>query len=893
MYSMKKFALRLTVPLALVLVVVSSLLIVLRVEQVLLDFAQARNLRAAHQLTALIESGIELGITLPDQASIANWLKRQIGQSDGMVAGRVQNELGAVAARVGNDGAFDGLNPVWTQQLLGQGPYAAAPSSSMARSAASLSYVGAPVSDTSGRRVGVVWLAYDRTGVRLAAWSALQALWPVALLVGLALVLMLGGIATAWMRIEHRRLVAADRALAADSDDARSRDPIEIVRRVDGAPGAGRRRVWNEALLVIALFALTFSALSVLAWRARDVARPLMVAQIDANARMVLQQVEDHIERALSLGIPIDSLVGVGDMFQSELESATEMAFLSLQTEGGQLVAFTAREADKSRLVPAAQSALEQGAQAAGFRIAFQPLELRGERVGQVVTGTPIAYVDQRLRSILLDLLFAAIVSLVLVRELLGTLWERSQLKPYLQFEAAWQGWRARALSRRAPMEPAQRLDWWMQVQNGVRRLLDEVTQNAQRSPLAGTGRELVRIRLIVFLTALSDELLRPFFTVFTSEAQPLSIPLSPTMMAGLPVAAFMFTLAIAQPLGPWITKRFEMRRALFTVALAGAMLILATAQSNDAAALILLRAGSGACYGLMLILSQTTIVRITDYGQRARGLTQVAAAIVAAGVCGPPLGGLLVERLGTGPAFAACAACLASSLAIILSLAPLPKDARANLAGLGGWRGMAAVLRQPRVMAVTLFAAVPARLVAAAVLVVVTPLYMLELGETSAASGRIQLLYFLAFMITAPWVARWSDLSRRRGRWIVLGCALSALSCASLPLLGGTTGLAVCCALLGIGQALLSSPQLALVTETFDTDPQATQVVGATPEQALAAFRFIERFGSIAAPFAVAMAVAQFGLTGAVAAIGVLLTAGTAGVGMVLFKSRGRSQAK
>jgi putative ABC transport system substrate-binding protein len=50
-----------------------------------------------------------------------------------------------------------------------------------------------------------------------------------------------------------------------------------------------------------------------------------------------------------------------------------------------------------------------------------------------------------------------------------------------------------------------------------------------------------------------------------------------------------------------------------------------------------------------------------------------------------------------------------------------------------------------------------------------------------------------------------------------------------------------------------------------------------------LAGFRLIERFGSIAAPFVVVLAVTQLGLTGAVGAIGLLLAAGTVGVWMGL----------
>lgn len=876
MYPTPKLPLRLTTPLVLVLVALSAFLIAFRIEQVLLDFAQARSLRAANQVREQIEAGFRFGLGLTDQAALPGRLQRQAAMDGTLAAVRVQSEQGEVVAQAGNAAAFTALNPVWSQQLLAQGAYAGAAVQSVARHAGATSYVGVPAVDASGRPVAVVWLVHDRRELRQAAWSVLSGLAPWAVVAGAVLVFALGALAAQWMRSAHARLAAAQRALDPAGPDAPERRPADVVALVDGAGGAGR-----DLLLLLVAFALTFGVLAGLAWKARELARPMLLAQVDESARTVLQQAHGHIARALALGIPAGELVGVEAMFASELQPAREIAFLALQREAGQRTAFTPGTATDDPLARAAQAWLAGQAPGAQFRIAIQPLEAGGQAIGRLVTGTPLSYVDERLRSILMDLLFAVVVSLVLVREVLGGLWQRSALRPYVVFSAAWRHWRAQAARLGAGVATAQWLDWMTGARNAVARIADEAGRQVRRVALAGVGREFVRLRLIVFFTALSDELLRPFFAVFASEARPLGVDLSPTMLAALPVAAFMVTLTLAQPLGPWITRRVEVRRALLVVAALGAALVAATAFARDSATLVLLRAGSGAAYGLMLILAQTTVLRITDFSNRARGLVEVSAAIVAAGVCGPPLGGLLVERLGTGAAFAACAACLAAAAAVCMTLAPLPRDHRGNLAGSGGWRGIAAVLRHRRVMAVTWLAAVPARLAAAALLVVVTPLYVLEVGETSAVAGRIQLLYFLVFMTSAPWVARWSDMRRTRKPWILWGCGLSALACAAPPLVGGVAGMALCCGLLGFAQALLSAPQLALVTEAFDADPDATQVVGATPEQALAAFRFIERAGSILAPIAVALAVGRFGLAGAVGAIGALLAA--AGLALAL----------
>ncbi|MFC7206454.1 MFS transporter [Comamonas endophytica] len=347
----------------------------------------------------------------------------------------------------------------------------------------------------------------------------------------------------------------------------------------------------------------------------------------------------------------------------------------------------------------------------------------------------------------------------------------------------------------------------------------------------------------------------------------------SPTLVANLAVAAFMATLALAQPAGPALAQRIDLRRGLVLSALAGSLALAATGAAQSAQALVLLRAFAGMAYGLALILAQTAMLRTTPPAQRARGMTQIVGAIVAAGIVGPPFGGMVAAQAGAPAGCAACALCLLLAAFFSQRLAPVPHTAGADQAT-GGWRGYAAVLRNPRALAVILGAGLPARLVAVMLLAVVVPLQMNALEQPAAVTGRALLLYFLVFAISAPWIAQWSDASGRRTPFLIAGGLVGALACWALPGLGGVPGMAIGCALLGLGQALQSSPQLALVTELFEPQPGRPQ--HASPEQALAAFRLLERLGSIAAPFATAWAVAALGYAGALWAIGLLLALAT-----------------
>src|SRR5205085_11887807 len=128
------------------------------------------------------------------------------------------------------------------------------------------------------------------------------------------------------------------------------------------------------------------------------------------------------------------------------------------------------------------------------FRSAREPVQLRGRRVGELVSGTPTRYVDDRLRAMLYDLVFALVVSLVLAREALAAVWERSQLKAYLFFETGWRQLR-RAAARMS--EQGRWLDWLIAGRGGVKRWAAELAAKARGASTADVGRELLRIRMM------------------------------------------------------------------------------------------------------------------------------------------------------------------------------------------------------------------------------------------------------------------------------------------------------------------------------------------------------------------------------------------------------------
>ncbi|MES2611138.1 MAG: MFS transporter [Pseudomonadota bacterium] len=821
---------------ALVLFGLSLVLIAWRTEQLLTQLEQDRTVRLLRQVADEAESGLRFGVSVADQTVLPERVTR-LGAAGSPLRGVfIDTDRGEAVLRSGDAALHATIAPRWRQAVIDAGP-GHAPT---VRNTGRYAWIGAAIFDSTGAPAATLWGALDPAEVRAQARGvALDMVLRALPLMLLALVI------TWWLLLRwSTRVMTSMRGIGSAID-------------AQATPGSARQ-LWLAVVFSVVV------APAAMLWIAREAARPAVTAQIQENADAVGRALSGQVARALSLGVPWNAMNGVDELFRQQLVEAPELSYLALQPPGG-----PAQNSTWGSDVPS---------QARDSASDF-PRRTLTAGDGAVVVGYPSDFVDRQLAGMLIDLVLALVIAAVLVRELARGLWRRSLLFPLAAYVQArlWQGLQRRWQKNHAiDQESAQAHD--RDAAECRAQLIRTARSNGAAAEAPQVGAQLTLLRLTVFLVALSEELLRPFFTVFASEVRPIDAALSPTMVAGLPVAAFMATLALAQPAGPALARRFDLRWSLMLSALAGTLALTATAWATDAWTLIGLRALGGAAYGLALILVQTAIVRITPPQQRARGLAEVAAAIVAAGIVGPPFGGMIAARAGDGVGFLACALCMVGALLAALRLSlPVPEGSAAAQRGLatsGGWRGYMAVLREPRAIWVILGAALPGRLVAVTILSVVVPLYMNELQQPPAVAGRVLLLYFLCFALSASLVAHWSDLLGQRKPFIVAGGVFSVLACLSLPALGGVWGMAACCALLGLGQALQSSPQIALTTEAFEGVDASR--ASATPEQALAAFRLIERGGSIVAPFVTAVAVTAFGYAGAVVAVGLLLSVTT-----------------
>jgi MFS family permease len=662
---------------------------------------------------------------------------------------------------------------------------------------------------------------------------------------------------------------------------------------------------------LLAAAAVVIGAVLVLALGARDLGARRVADTLEGNTTALATALRIPFERAVNVGLPLEALIGVEPMLREHLERHPEVSFFGVVGPQGQPLYLSTSPllAEPDRAL--AQQLWRQGTPAlegTAFRVVRTPIQRGGVDAtappeGWLLSAYPADYIDRQVRAVVTDLFVAVLIALVLALEILRFGGRRAGWGALLQFRRFLQDVQHGRLATHSPLA----VDgvWGRlgeDITRRIARLREQVTARlggadpnaagpttdpgrlggrpalrdwADRHGLLSPARpwsdpgDRSRLRMVVFLTVLSDELVRPFLAVRAAE---LDGPwaLGPEALAGIPLSAFLLTWALSQPFGAGLLQRFGSRRCLVVAAGAVSLLMLATAATGNWTLLVALRALTGVAFGFVLIFAQTLMLRLEQGAGRASALAEFVGAVVAAGICGPVIGGLMAVKLGAAPTLVTSGLCAAAALALAWPLRSVPAVGPRGRAL--SWASLGALLQHRRLLTLLLCSAIPGKLAATAVLLLVIPLAVIELGESPSLTGRLLLVYFLAFWLVAAAAGRLSDRQPSRKPFVVIGGLLSALGCAAGFAVDGLWGLVLLGGLLGLGQAWLSSPQIAWAIQMADEVPNGTD-----SEVVLGIYRLMERFGGALGPVLVAGLVGSQGLRGALLWLAAMLALGAA----------------
>lgn len=532
-----------------------------------------------------------------------------------------------------------------------------------------------------------------------------------------------------------------------------------------------------------------------------------LAPELDRKAEAVALSLGSKVERALQLGIPFAELQGSEDYFAEVRRANPEIAFVALSradrtvthVDGMTKEAAQALLSGMARPEGRAPSWSRPGEGAARGVVSLG-LGSGGRAIGALHVGVRQDYLNAKLSDVRLDILVVLAISLLVVFEI-------------ARFAVSV------ALPRPTPALP----------------------------------RPASQIRLLAFLFMFGEQLSRPFLPVFAKGLLP-EAGVGGSVWAGLPISAFMLTVAVSIPLlARWadrVGRRrcFRLGAAMAGMGMVGAFLCLGLADFTA------WRMLTGIGYAMMFLACQGFVIDQTDGSNRARGVASFVGAIMVAELCAPGIGGILADRVGPRPVFAIGAGItvLAALLAaMVLDRAAEPPAAAPSVrSGGGAWRNA-------RFIILLLTAAIPAKFALTAFLFYLVPVGLAEQGASQSEIGRIAMLYGLPSLAAAPLFARLADRHGCHGLLVGLGGMLTGAGFLPLLFWPGTSAMTLGVVALGLGQAMSISPQLTMATRICEVEIARSGASGV-----LGLYRFVERLGSAAGPLAAGLLTAIMGVT-------------------------------
>ncbi|MGF7158910.1 putative MFS family arabinose efflux permease [Rhodoligotrophos appendicifer] len=645
--------------------------------------------------------------------------------------------------------------------------------------------------------------------------------------------------------------------------------------------------------LSVALVAILIAALAFLSVQTANRAEGLLLPEVERKAETVAGSITSLIDRALEVGIPFSDIQGLEPYLSRVLAANPDFQSIGIEDLGGrQLFSVGTRS-----------GAGEQP----GVRL---PIGAQGAPVAYVSVGLDPAFAQEIVYKLWIDLAIVMVVTALVALELV-----------YISFGAGLygiiEGVEARLHSldhedlRKHP--PVNNDSEFGRLANLIDGRLAAVNQRymALRDSLAtsiGAARrnalELVRkrfklgdnpltaplsvvaIRAPLFVFMFAEELTRPFLPIYIQRIATPIPGLSPQLVISLPMVVFLAIVALTQPVLGGLTERFGRRRSLICGAAFGVAGYCASAFAYDILGLALARGLAAIGFALVFVSAQGYVIDSTSTSQRARGMAVFIGAILVAGLCGPPIGGIIADRLGIEAAFL-IAACMAGA-SLLLALICIPEIPGHKPSGPPiRWRDFTATLSSPSLAVLLFCCAMPAKIILVAFCFFLIPLHMEALGQDQAAIGRMLMIYPLIMVMLVPTFASLADKWNARLAFVAGGGLIAGLG--SLVVLIDATNVFVLGTMLlflGIGQAISIAPQSALVGE-FGRDTSRPVGDGAL----YGIFRLVERTGNALGPVIAGFLLGLYGFTVTVVLIGALMAVGSICFGATTSGFRSRKQ--
>lgn len=385
--------------------------------------------------------------------------------------------------------------------------------------------------------------------------------------------------------------------------------------------------------------------------------------------------------------------------------------------------------------------------------------------------------------------------------------------------------------------------------------------------------RNAMQIRVPLFMFVFAEEMSRSFLPLFVSRYAPLDSALPHEVLVGLPITLFMLAAMLVTPLGGGFVDRFGTRRVFLAGIVAATLGFVGNFLTQTYIDLVLWRVLTGVGYGLVFIASEGWVTRHAERHTRAKSTSVFVGAVFVGIICGPPLGGILADRIGFEATFLFSAALAIVSGLMVYQVFRHSESVdvqRSKSRFILSIRDWFVLLRDVRFLSVLLFSAVPGKMMVAGFIAYLVPLYLNELGHNQSSIGRIMMLYGIATISCIAIAARFADRSGKYSVVIALGTAVAGIGCIFSFIsdsIGADNAVIIAILALGFGHALTLTSQNSMIQQVAERYRDTMGIASV-----ISAYRLIERLGMVSGPLLAVALIAFFGYQGAIAAFGCIL---------------------
>jgi predicted MFS family arabinose efflux permease len=677
-----------------------------------------------------------------------------------------------------------------------------------------------------------------------------------------------------------------------------------------------------RSFFVFTLLLMLFSqaAVSISSWPG---IKGKLVPELDRKALSISVSMSTKIERALDYGVPLEELTGVDTFFDEVLRQTDGISYLALSTLDGTVI--VSRGIDNKLLQQALSDSLlvitsELGrpvvlsipgifgnqSSTLNYRNTSLKVLQKGETEKALVhVGFAPGHAERKVSDLKYDVLIVFFASLLIGFEVLLAVLTSNFIAPLKS--AAGRIERMASGNFSNPFTSSSgsggiaaglnaRIDQIIEHINATYsnaitaahssqqsttqpvlaalKLIRERLSLGQAADGLASHRDIVRVRILTFIFMFASMLSRPFLPVYLGEIADRSSGLSAELSSSIPITVYLACMALCMPYAGRWSDRHGRRNSYMLGALLMAGGLLGTALAGNFWVLVFSRAVEGIGYAMLFMSCQGYVVDNTSAENRSRGVATFVSAIMVSEVCAPAVGGVLADSMGFRGVLSVAA--LLSIIALPLAWKLLSENGntsnrKENDKSAAGYTGESSLLRNSNFMTISIFAAIPSKILLSGFLIFLTPIVLVKFGSSTSEIGRFVILYGIIALLAMPLFSMMGDRYRCHFLLVIVGGLISGISMLPIAFEPSSRMLLLGILGLGLGQAMSISSQLTLISrsvQSVDGPENASSALGL--------FRLIERIGGALGPVIAGIIALHLGPVSAIPILGAAMVSST-----------------